>query len=181
LFAAQSGRAGAQSEASKLFLLFRSGGARYGLEAGEVAEVLALRRLQPIAQAPAWVAGIFSHRGKLVPVLDLGALMAGQPAATRTSTRLVLVHYRRGGEGPAHLLGLIVERATETLRCAPTEFRDYGLDNQGAPYLGPVYQGPQGLVQWVRVQDLLPAETQALLFPASPGTAGVAGADGEPA
>ena len=176
MFAAQSGRAGAQSEASRLFLLFSSGGARYGLEAGEVAEVLALRRLRPIAQAPAWVAGIFSHRGNLVPVLDLGALLAGQPAALRTSTRIVLVHYRCGGAAAAQLLGLIVERATDTLRCAPSEFRDYGLDNQGAPYLGPVYQGPQGLVQWVRVQDLLPAEVQALLFPAASGVAGAGGA-----
>lgn len=172
MFAAQSGRIGAPSQTSSLFLLFSCGGARYGLEAGEVAEVLALRRLQPIAQAPAWVAGIFSHRGSLVPVLDLGMLLAGQPAAQRTSTRIVLVHYRRGGAGPAQLLGLIVEQASETLRCAPSEFSDYGLDNQDAPYLGPVYQGPQGLVQWVRVQDLLPAEAQALLFPAVKGAPG---------
>ncbi|NQD96613.1 purine-binding chemotaxis protein CheW, partial [Pseudomonas sp. CrR25] len=140
----------------------------YALEAGVVAEVLALRRLRPMAQAPAWVAGIFSHRGDLIPVLDLGALLAGQPAVQRTSTRIVLVHYRRDGEGPTRLLGLIVERATDTLRCAPSEFRDYGLDNPGAPYLGPVYQSVQGLVQWVRVQQLLPAEAQALLFPAVP-------------
>jgi len=169
---AQVGRADAMHQASKLFLLFRSGAAGYGLEAGEVAEVLPLRRLQPIAQAPAWVAGIFSHRGSLVPVLDLSLLLSGQAAATRTSTRIVLVHYRRGGAGPAHLLGLIVERATDTLRCAPSEFRDYGLDNQGAPYLGPVYQGAQGLVQWVRVHDLLSAEVQALLFPGNGAAAG---------
>lgn len=168
MLAAQSRRIGATSEANRLFLLFSSGGARYGLDAGEVAEVLPLRRLRPIAQAPSWVAGIFSHRGSPVPVLDLGALIAGRPAVTRTSTRIVLVHYRRDAEGPDHLLGLIVEQASETLRCAPIEFRDYGLDNPGAPYLGPVYQGPQGLMQWVRVQDLLPAEARALLFPVAP-------------
>ena len=53
VFAAQSGRIGAPSQTSMLFLLFSCGGARYGLEAGEVAVVLALRRLQPNAQAPA--------------------------------------------------------------------------------------------------------------------------------
>lgn len=164
MFAAPNEQIGATSAASKLFLLFGSGGARYGLEAGEVAEVLAQRRLQPIAQAPKWVAGIFSHRGSLVPVLDLSALLTGLPAARRTSTRILLVHYCRD-DGPSHLLGLLVERAGETLRCAPSEFHDYGLDNRGAPYLGPVYQGPQGLVQWVRVQALLPAEAHALLFP----------------
>lgn len=175
MFAAQSGCAGAPSQVGTLFLLFNCGGARYGLEAGEVAEVLALRRLQPIAQAPAWVAGIFSHRGTLVPVLDLGMLLAGRPAAVRTSTRIVLVHYRRDGAGPAHLLGLIVEQVGETLRCAPGEFHDYGLDNRGAPYLGPVYQGPHGLVQWVRVRDLLAAEVQALVFPVAPDGQGAPG------
>lgn len=165
MFAAQSGRSGPRAEATKLFLLFRSGAAGYGLEAREVVEVLPLRRLQPIAQAPAWVAGIFSHRGKLVPVLDLSLLLSGQAAATRTSTRIVLVHFCRGGAGPLHLLGLIVERATDTLRCAPSDFHAYGLDNQGAPYLGPVYQGRQGLVQWVRVHELLSSEVQRLLFP----------------
>lgn len=178
MFAARNQRIDAIPEASKLFLLFSCGGARYGLEVGEVAEVLPLRRLQPIAQAPSWVAGIFSHRGILVPVLDLSALMAGQSAALRTCTRVVLVHYRGDDEGPAHLLGLIAEQTSDTLRCAPSEFHDYGLDNQGAPYLGPVYQGPKGLVQWVRVQDLLPAEAQALLFPSEPGAAGTEGQPG---
>ena len=43
-------------------------------------------------------------------------------------------------------LGLILEQATDTLRCEPSAFRDYGLDNGGARYLGPVYEGPRGLV-----------------------------------
>ncbi|HUE94962.1 chemotaxis protein CheW [Pseudomonas sp.] len=159
------------AEADRLFLLFSCAGVRYGLDVGEVAEVLAQRRLQPVAQAPVWVAGIFSYRGSLVPVLDLSALLAGQPAARRTSTRIVLVHYRRADGGPSHLLGLLVERAGETLRCAPSEFHDYGLDNPHAAYLGPVYQGPQGLVQWVGVQALLPAEAHALLFPDEPDAA----------
>ncbi|MGH8353401.1 MAG: chemotaxis protein CheW [Pseudomonas sp.] len=169
---AQTGRAGARAQASKLFLLFRLGAERYALEAREVAKVLPWVRLKPIAQAPPWVAGVFAHRGELVPVLDLGLLLGGQPALARTSTRTVLVHYRRGAQ--AHLLGLLLEQATDTLRCNPADFRDYGLDNQGAPYLGPVFEGAQGLVQWVRVQDLLPAAVQALLFPPVPPTEGEA-------
>ncbi|MCO2349763.1 chemotaxis protein CheW, partial [Pseudomonas aeruginosa] len=54
---------------------------------------------------------------------------------------------------------------TDTLRCEPSAFRDYGLDNGEARYLGPVYEGPRGLVQWVRVEALLPDEVRALLFP----------------
>ena len=56
---------------SKLFLLFRMEGDRYALDAREVVEVLPLLRLKRIPEAPEWVAGVFSHRGVLVPVLDL--------------------------------------------------------------------------------------------------------------
>ncbi|WP_256657272.1 chemotaxis protein CheW [Pseudomonas sp. 2FE] len=163
--AVQAGRGGTLAPVNKLFLLFRLGADRYALDACEVIEVLPLLRLKPIAQAPHWVAGVFAHRDRLVPVLDLGALTFAQPAAARTSTRIVLVHYRAGEDGQAHPLGLILEQATDTLRCNPGDFRDYGLDNQGAPYLGPVFEGAQGLVQWIRVQQLLPAAVRAILFP----------------
>jgi chemotaxis-related protein WspB len=81
----------------------------------------------------------------------------------------VLVHYRVSAEKPAQLLGLIIEQATDTLRCPPSEFKEYGLDNDKfAPYLGPVREDASGLVQWVRVQDLLTEPVRDLLFPTPP-------------
>jgi len=151
-----------------LFLVFRIGSERYALQAIEVAEVLPRLQLKPIAKAPAWVAGVFAYRGAVVPVLDLSALTFGNPAEARTSTRLVLVHYRQDPAQPAQLLGLILEQATDTLRCNPADFKPYGLDNREAPYLGPVREDEQGLLQWIRVADLLDAQVRALLFPSPP-------------
>ncbi len=151
-----------------LFLVFRIGSERYALQAVEVAEVLPRLQLKPIPRAPAWVAGVFAHRGAVVPVIDLCALTFGEPAQQRTSTRLVLVHYRAQAGQPERLLGLILEQATDTLRCDPQAFKAYGLDNRNAPYLGPVYEDAQGLLQWVRVDDLLDAQVRALLFPSPP-------------
>lgn len=153
---------------NKLFLLFRIGQERYALEATEVAEVLPRLVLKPIARAPHWVAGVFAHRGAVVPVIDLSALTFGEPAPLRTSTRLVLVTYRLGGDRPAQRLGLILEQATDTLRCAVDEFKAYGLDNREAPYLGPVREDELGLLQWIKVQDLLTDPVRDLLFPARP-------------
>jgi chemotaxis-related protein WspB len=153
---------------NKLFLLFRIGKERYALEATEVAEVLPRLLLKPIAQAPHWVAGVFAHRGAVVPVIDLSALTFGEPAPLRTSTRLVLVHYRPGADRAPQWLGLILEQATDTLRCSPLEFKAYGLDNRQAPYLGPVREDELGLLQWIRVPDLLNDEVRDLLFPQQP-------------
>ncbi|WP_434591932.1 purine-binding chemotaxis protein CheW [Pseudomonas sp. R4-83] len=151
-----------------LFLLFRIGSERYALRATEVAEVLPRVALKPIARAPQWVAGVFAYRGAVVPVIDLSALTFGQPAEARTSTRLVLVNYRPDDSETAQWLGLILEQATDTLRCHPEDFQSYGLDNREAPYLGPVREDAQGLVQWVRVNDLLDESVRALLFPDPP-------------
>lgn len=153
---------------NKLFLLFRIGQERYALEATEVAEVLPRLVLKPIARAPHWVVGVFAHRGAVVPVIDLSALTFGEPAPLRTSTRLVLVTYRLGGDRPPQRLGLILEQATDTLRCAVDEFKAYGLDNREAPYLGPVREDELGLLQWIKVQDLLTDPVRDLLFPAQP-------------
>ena len=62
-------------------------------------------------------------------------------------------------------MGLILEQASNTLRCNPQDFQPYGLDNPDAPYLGPVRQDHLGLIQWVRVDDLLSPQVCALLFP----------------
>jgi chemotaxis-related protein WspB len=146
-----------------LYLQFRIKDQRFALNVHEVIEVLAHRPLKPIAQAPAWVAGILAHRGALVPVVDLAALSFGQPATQRTSTRLVLVHYRGGLQ-----LGLVLEQATETLRCHPDEFQPYGVNNGEAPYLGPVRQDEQGLLQRIAVNDLLPDAVHDLLYSDDP-------------
>jgi len=155
-----------------LHLLFRIAEQRFALDAREVAEVLPRRPLKPIAHAPAWVAGVLAHRGALVPVIDMGALSFGLPAPVRTSTRLVLVHYRVEPSRPDLLLGLILEQATDTLRCRPEEFQPYGLDNHQAPYLGPVREDAHGLVQRISVQDLLNDAVRALLYPSPDAQAG---------
>ena len=161
-------RAAVKPAVQALFLVFRISNERYALQAIEVAEVLPRLPLKPIAKAPAWVAGVFAYRGSVVPVIDLSALTFGKPAQARTSTRLVLVNYRPGAAVQAQLLGLILEQATDTLRCNPADFQPYGRDNRQAPYLGPVRDDAQGLLQWIRVADLLSEQVRALLFPSPP-------------
>lgn len=175
--------------ARRLYLLFRIGGDRYALDAGEVIEVLGLRTLKQVPGAPLWVAGMLDRRGAPVPVIDMSEL-AGQGAAARvTSTRLALVHYRPAAAETAtaaatpaatatasataadasasdHVLGLILEHATETLHYDPAAFQPSGLDSPNARYLGPVLSDAHGMVQAVRVNDLLAPSVRAMLYPA---------------
>lgn len=157
-----------------LFLLFRIGPDHYALDTAEVAEVLPLGATKQIPGAPAWVCGLMTRRGQPVPVIDITALATGTPATVRTSTRTVMVHYRRARDAgtaapaPTRLLGLRLEYANETLRCDPASFVDGGIDPAHARYLGPVRHDARGLVQWVHIGALLPDAVHALLFPEAP-------------
>lgn len=146
-----------------LYLLFSVGAERYAIAANEVVAVLPRVLLKGIPGAPEWVAGLFSFRGQLVPVIDLSHLSLGSPAQVRTSTRTVVVHLPLA-DGSRRPLGLVLEQASDTLRCQPDDFRDYGLHTPGSPYLGPVLETASGLVQRIQIEQLLPEAVQALLF-----------------
>ena len=66
--------------------------------------------------------------------------------------------------GATRLLGLIAERATETIRRDPADFVASGVTGHGAPYLGPVATDSRGLLQWVDPGALLPPSVRDVLF-----------------
>jgi len=146
-----------------LFLQFQLGEDRYALDSSLVVEVLPLLGIKQIPRAPAGVAGAFDYRGKPVPVIDLSVLALGRPARLRMSTRIIIVRYP-DGNGTPHQLGLIAEKATETVRRDPADFADSGVINDGAPYLGPVATDPNGLVQRIELAQLLPVAIRDVLF-----------------
>ena len=145
----------------ELHLLFSLGEDRYALPARQVIEVLALQPLKQLPEAPAWVAGVLAHRGRMIPVLDLYRRLFDRPARARTSTRLVLVDW-----APGQPLGLVLEQAGRTERLDPPAPQP-PLPSDAA-YLGPVQQaGVAGLVQRVDVAGLLPADVAERLFAAA--------------
>jgi chemotaxis-related protein WspB len=141
-----------------LFLKFRIGGESYALDTTQVAEVLPLLQITRVPKAPVGVAGLINLRGRAVPVVDLSELMLGEPARLHISTRLILVRY---GE---HLLGLIAEQATETMRREAGSYADSGIATETAPYLGLVTEDGGRLIRCIEVQKLLPAVVSGVLF-----------------
>jgi len=146
-----------------LFLLFHIGKDCYALDASQVVEVLPHMEIRAIPQAHRGVAGIFNYRGTLAPVIDLSELVMGQPAAKKLGTRIILINYpdKNGEKRP---LGLIAERATETMKRDGKDFAAPGVTNKATPYLGPVVQDERGLIQWVEVDKLLSDSLRDSLF-----------------
>jgi chemotaxis-related protein WspB len=147
-----------------LFLQFQIGDDGYVLEAAHVSRILPLVTIRRIPHAPSGVAGAINYHGAAVPVVDLSQVVLGRPASTHLSTRVILLPVRIGSQ--ERLLGVIAEKVTQTTQRNAAEFGPAGVTTDGARYLGPVAGDGSRLLQWINVQQLLPAEVSVALFQA---------------
>jgi len=149
-----------------LFVQFTLDNDRYVIDSSQVERMLSLVPLKAMHGVPQWVAGVLEYEGLPVPVIDLAALALGRRSHERLSTRVALVYYPQesitGVE--QRRLGIVLERATRMLTLDRAAFRHAGVEAPHARYLGPLARDEQGLVQWVRIEHLLPEPVQAQLF-----------------
>ena len=150
-----------------LLLLFEVGSNRFGIDASEIIEVIPLVSLKKVPHAPECVSGIFNYRGQIVPVIDVSALLGERPARSLLSTRIILVKPPEIGSGD-RLLGILAERATETLSCRKEELQPPGITVESARYLGEILPHPGGLVQRITVGSILSDELKSMLYEQSP-------------
>lgn len=144
-----------------LLLVFQAGTQRFGLDAADVIEVAPALDCRAVPHAPPYIAGLANYRGKTAPVIDVSALLSGVPAALFLSTRTVMVRYR------GQALGLLVERAVETVACRESDLQAMPVTVEGARYLGPILMEAAGAIQKIAVEGLLPEDVRASLFPAT--------------
>jgi purine-binding chemotaxis protein CheW len=67
-------------------------GGRYAFEAPLVTEVVRLGPLTRLPAAPAFLPGVFTHRGEVLPVLDVAQLVGQGSVSLRPGTRAAIVH-----------------------------------------------------------------------------------------
>ncbi|MCA7971915.1 chemotaxis protein CheW [Burkholderia sp. AU39826] len=157
-------RADLQNGARALFLMFELDGERYALDAAGIDKVLPLAVMKAMPGAPDWIAGLLMRDGQPVPVIDVPMLALGRRAQALRSTRLVLVRYRAGHADGERTIGLIVERATQTMRIDRAAFRASGIATARTRWLGRVANTPDGVVQQVSVPDLIDDVARLYLF-----------------
>lgn len=147
-----------------LLLIFEAGGQSYGLDTRTVIEVAAYPECTRLPQAPSYVAGIVTWRGCTIPVIDVSALLAGTPARPLLSTRLLVVEYPTAA-GCLQPLGLLVEKAVETVFEGETRHEPQKVTIPDAPYLGGTAVHEDKLIPLLELHELLPASLRELLYP----------------
>jgi len=148
-------------------LVFHIGADRYGLPLRQVRRVLPSLELKGIPLAPDSVAGLMNLHGTPLPVIDLSRISGRAPSRQHYDTRIVVADYI-APNGTVHALGLMAERVQGVQDVAPQNLAPSGV--QAAPFLGQVAGDAHGMVQLIEVNDLLPAELRARLFPAELAT-----------
>jgi chemotaxis-related protein WspB len=146
-----------------LILLFYAGKDLYALSSSYVVEVIPRVYLRKVQHVPEYVAGLFSYRGIIVPVVDLCHLIQDAPSRSHLSTRIIIVKHPRH-DGAFHYLGLMAERVTETLSILESDIRNSSIQVEEAPYLSGNIVDQGRIIQCVQLEQLFSDERHAYLL-----------------
>jgi len=95
---------------TKQYVLFRLCGEEYGLPIERVQGIIRYEQPTPVPHAPTGVEGVFNLRGQVLPMIDLGRRMRGEPINPTVSSRVIVAE---AGMGP---VGLVVDLVHEVAR-----------------------------------------------------------------
>ncbi len=146
-----------------LLLLFQADENLYAIETTSVIEVLPIVVLRKVHQVPKYVAGVFSYRGCIVPVIDLCQLICGTPCQIRFNTRIIMVNYTTRN-GDQQYLGLMAERVTETLKQSAADSGSAKASLNDTPYLGEIFMHEKGMIQRLHWETLVSDAQHASLM-----------------
>ncbi len=151
-----------------------------------VVELVPKVELRSVPHAPASLVGLLNYRGKVVPVIDIGLLLAVDACRDLLSTRIILVDdapgaHNRGSQvhdsAPGdhessrstqmidrNLLGLVAEQVNDLFHANPDQVGPAPVQLPEAPYLDAIVQTSQGIVQLIAVDKIRNASLCSLRF-----------------
>jgi len=98
-------------------LSFRLSGEEYAVMVADVQEVLKIRELTRVPNAPGYIQGVTSLRGTMLPVIDLCNRLGLKPAKRNEKARIIVI--RTDDED----VGLIVDRVNGVIRALPESIK----------------------------------------------------------
>jgi len=106
------------SAAIENLAVFEVGGQAYALDVAQVREIVRFQEITPLPKAPSLIEGVIELRGSVIPVIDLGLTLNGQPIERHDQERIAVL------ETDGLVLGLCVDAATEVLTVEASALED---------------------------------------------------------
>ena len=88
---------------------FEVKGNLYAIDVGHVREIVRWQPVSPLPKAPSLIEGVVDLRAAVIPVVDLGRLLLGEPIEPGGRTRILV------SEVDGLALGLVVDAAVDVL------------------------------------------------------------------
>lgn len=129
-----------QGATSMNVLLVTVRGAKFGVPADKVVEIIRAVGLSPLPGAPAVISGVINVRGSITPVLDPAVRFGHAENPVRPEDNFVLI------ETPSRTIALRVESADELTEIADEDVRNASAISSTARRLAGVATLPDGLV-----------------------------------
>lgn len=146
-----------------LLLTFHAGSECFGLDVSSIVYVAAVPNCRCVPFSPSYFFGLCQYRGTVIPVLDVSALLAGARSRVLFSTRMIVVKTRVGSAAP-QTIGLVAERAVQTVRYSQQDVVDPEIRIRQAPYLGKIVISNGSMIQLLSLPELLETEVAEVLF-----------------
>ena len=149
-----------------LWLIFHVGSDRFAIPSDRVDKVLPAVELHRPAQSPRGLAGAFSYRGAVTPVIDLAHWLLGTFTTLRLSSRMILIPL--DAERLDQKFALLAERVVELRTIDSDTTNGTSLASwSGTLALGPVISDEHGLLQILEIDKFIAeAQRNSLLPPA---------------
>ncbi len=99
-----------QSDEEHQLVVFHLDDEAFGVDIGQVKEIIKMAEITQMPNAPEFVEGIINLRGQITTIMDLRKRLGMKVADTDENTRIIIV------EASGSTLGLIVDSVSEVLR-----------------------------------------------------------------
>jgi purine-binding chemotaxis protein CheW len=132
-------------------LIFSVGEKDYAADITRVREVIRKRKVTPVPETAAFVEGVISLRGRVIPLLSLRKKL-GMKSQEVPSNRIVVTTIQN------HWTGILVDQVKDVVTLKPEEITQPAEVLQGAAYLAGVTKWQGKLVLLVDLTKLLKGE-----------------------
>ena len=138
------------------YVLFTLAGATYALPSDDIVQLDMVTAATPVPNAPAFVDGVVSVRGQVIPVVNLRARFGFPRLPADVRTRLIVVR------GLGRTVGLLVDGAREFAGIATDDVKPLpeGIAGTSGRYLRGVAQQGDRLLLVVNVGELIAGTTE---------------------